>query len=104
MHRAERKSATVHTLNWSRGRAEKTGRTDGPGLERVSAMPRGLGKQVAFKSSRPWRLGDLDSADVNKKSPERIVLRAEMQEIQSSQKPTGADKATKPLPPNPLIN
>lgn len=46
--------------NWSRGRAEKTGRKDGPGLERVSAMPRGKGKRAAFESSRHRKLGDLD--------------------------------------------
>lgn len=72
MPMAEGKSATVQTLNWSRGWAEKTGRTDGPGLEKVSAMPRGKGKQVAFESGRHWKPGNLFSADVNERSPEEI--------------------------------
>lgn len=77
------KIATVQTLNWFRGRAEKkTGRQDVPGLERVSAMPRGKGKQVAFESSRYGKLENLHCADVNERSPERIVLRADKQEIQ----------------------
>lgn len=74
---------TVKTLNWLRGQAEKkTDRQDVPGLERVSAVPRGKGKQVAFESSRHWRLENFDCADVNERSPERIVLRADKLEIQ----------------------
>lgn len=74
---------TKKTLNWFRGQAEKkTDRQDVPGLERVSAVPRGKGKQVVFESSRHWRLENLNCTDVNGRSPERIVLRADKPEIQ----------------------
>lgn len=78
------KPATLQTLNWSSGWAEKkTGRKDVSGLERVSAMPRGKGKQVAFESSRHWKRGNPDSAEVNdERSPGKIALRADKQEIQ----------------------